>query len=131
MIPCSHGLRVITANLKVEPTVYIDEMYYTSTYKKMYDVTKGSNVHIITLDDLYEKISQLNIGNLTLVPPEIEVVRGRKRKKRIESQSVLTQSEKEAKAKRRREQQRKCTICGRSGHVATRCPNRNIAGQNH
>jgi SWIM zinc finger len=57
LIPCSHGLRVLTANLKVDPIVYIDEMYYSSSYQKMYDVTKDGNVQIITLDDLYEKTS--------------------------------------------------------------------------
>jgi hypothetical protein len=63
LIPCSHGLRVLTVHLKVDPIVYIDEMYYSSTYQKMCDVSKDGNAQIITLDDLYEMTSQLNLGN--------------------------------------------------------------------
>jgi SWIM zinc finger len=131
LIPCLHGLLVITADLKVDPIVYIDEMKYSSTYQKMYDVTKDGSIQIITIDDLYEMTSRLNLENFALVPPETEPVRGRKRKNRIESQTVTTKSEKEAKARRRHEQQRKCTVCGRSGHVATCCPNKKVAGPSH
>jgi SWIM zinc finger len=131
LLPCLHGLRVITAHLKVDPIVYIDEIYYSSTYQKMYDVTKDGNVQIITLDDLYEMTSRFNLENFALVPPETETVRGRKLKNRIESQTVPTKSEKEAQARRQQEQQRKCTVCGCSGHVATRCPNKKVAGPSH
>jgi SWIM zinc finger len=131
LLPCSHGLRVITAHLRVDPIGYIDEMYYSSTYQKMYDVTTDGNVQIITLDDLYEMTTQLNLEDFALVPPEPEPHCGRKLKNRIESQTIPTKVEKEAKARRRQEQQRKCTVCGRSGHVAARCPNKKVAGPSH
>ena len=118
LIPCCHAVKFLThANLTL-PETYCSHIHTVNWFQQMYTVEDDNNDYrsVTTTKALIHDFAHANgIELIGLIPPTVEVQRGRKRKKRIESQSKST------KTRTTNATTVVCPVCQKPGHRRENC----------
>lgn len=113
--PCRHAVRYITANRGLRPETFCSDVHSVARMREMYTLEAGYTPSCATKATLHNIAN--GTGNpanqLNLLPPKIEVLRGRKRRNRIESQT--------SNKKTSTSQSMVCPVCNQRGHRRENC----------
>jgi len=107
LIPCRHAIKFLTAIGK-DPKNYCDDIHTVEYLREMYE--EGDDSLRATV------INDLRIE--PLIPPRVEILRGRKSKNRIESQSIVAPTVRKTRTVI-------CLLCNTQGHTRATCVRRN------
>jgi hypothetical protein len=111
--PCRHAVRFITANCGLRPELFCSDIHSVARMRQMYTLEDGYTPSYATKAVLHELAFANPHMQICLVPPVVEVLRGRKRKNRIESQTT--------NGKSRTGRTTLCPVCNQRGHRRENC----------
>jgi hypothetical protein len=112
LIPCVHAIKFLTQTGR-DPRLFCDNSYRVDYLRAMYAEVENPSGGTVIADLVVTQ---------PLIPPVVQVLRGRKRKLRIESQSVAASNT----SNTRKTRTVICPLCNVQGHTRATCVRRNV-----